>query len=79
MFAPSPETAMVTPRVLSVHRIDRFLVTRFLSRFGEVVWHIDDTSRSEEDPAGLGAEVYQGGLAGAKGRLRALLLAAPGR
>jgi hypothetical protein len=62
-------------RCLAMHVLGdgRLLVTRFLTRFGEVVWMIDDLTRSDEDPCGLGVEVFQGALSGAKARLRALL------
>lgn len=49
-----------SPAILSRHTVRHLLVTRFLSRFGDVIWMVDDTSRADEDPAGLGVEVYQG-------------------
>lgn len=63
-----------TPRSLTSHLLaERFYVTRFLTRFGEITWMIDDISRADEDPAGLGVELYQGDLDGCKARLRELL------
>ena len=63
-----------TPRALALHLLDdRFLVTRFLTRFAEKIWMIDDITRADEDPAGLGVELYQGDLAGCRARLRELL------
>jgi hypothetical protein len=63
-----------SPRALALHLVDeRFLVTRFLTRFGEVTWMIDDITRADEDPAGLGVEVYQGDVAGCRARLRELM------
>lgn len=64
------------PRILSFHELfdGKILASRFLTRFGETVWMVD-----EVEPDGLlGKELFQGDRAGAVRELRRLAALAGG-
>lgn len=77
-FAPGVVFNFTSPRMIAAHQLSAngqpaVLVSRFLSRFGTTEWFVDDLTRADEDPCGLGVTVHQGDLAGARLAIRRLL------